>query len=259
MNMYIRAAILALLLLSLTGICAAADQTSVNIQTFEISMKNYHLHYREAAPDEEYGGMTGVRLAYKNQNSETGEYWRIMYETTTQNDKYNGEYMDGTPCLTTTGNKINTTELIFANPIEGSSNAYAYLGLGFHNWDRNILGSGGYLEKYSWNYIPIGYRNEFRVSSKWDGAFDISFRYMFHGKMTAFMDPASPMRFNLGNKTGFKLELPYTYHMSDSCSLVLNPYYEYWGIRQSNVMQGYVEPASHNNQFGIDVGLVFKF
>ena len=76
--MFTRAAILAILLLNMSGICFADYLTPPSIQSFEISQKYYHLQYQEAIPDTESGWMTGLRLVYKNQDPDTREYWQIM-------------------------------------------------------------------------------------------------------------------------------------------------------------------------------------
>lgn len=253
-------------------------------QTIEISVKEFHQHYQEAIPDYETGWMKGMRFSYKNQNQDTKEFWRIMHETTDHDDQYIGGLQDQAgnylgPYNTTTKNKITTSEIIFANPIEGTKDVYAYIGFGRYKWDRNILGSGGIasdLEKYSWNYIPVGYRHEYKINDKWDGAVDISLRFMFNGKMDipnpSYIDPT---QVKLGSEPGFKIELPYTYKMDSNWSLVLTPWYEYWSIGQSNWVPqfingvpqydsnnnqlGLIEPASKTNRIGIDIGLQCKF
>lgn len=250
-----------------------------NTQTVEVAFKKYHLHYQEDAPDYETGWMAGMHLSYKNQNETTKQYWKISYDTTNHNNQYIGGLQDQAgnylgPFRTTTANKITNKEVIFANPIPDAKSAYAYIGIGYHNWDRDILGSGGVaelLEKYSWKYIPVGYRNEYKINNKWDGAVDMAVRFMFDGKMKvpspSIMDP---FQVNLGGKVGFKLELPYTYHMNSNWAMVIKPWYEYWEIGQSNsvpqmingVPQGNYtvhEPGSKNNQIGIDAGVNYKF
>ena len=250
-----------------------------NAQTVEVAFKKYHLHYQEDAPDYETGWMTGMHLSYKNQNESTKQYWKISYDTTNHNDQYIGGLQDQAgnylgDFRTITKNKITNREVVFATPVTDAKSAYTYIGIGYHNWDRDILGSGGVAglsEKFSWKYIPIGYRNEYKIDNKWVGAVDIALRFMFDGKMKV-PNPSTidPFQVNLGSKVGFKLELPYTYHMNSNWTMVIKPWYEYWEIGQSNyvpqtingVVQGnYVvyEPGSKNNQIGIDAGVSYKF
>ena len=259
----------------------AKEQNKPNKQTVEVSFKKYHTHYQEEIPDYETGWMHGMHFSYKNQNQNTKQYWRVLYETTNHNDQYigglqnmlTGAYLGD--YQTITENKITNREIIFANPITDSENAYAYIGIGFHNWDRNILGSASLgvsslLEKYSWKYIPIGYRNEYKINNKWDGAVDMSLRFMFNGKMKVpNLSSIDPLQVNLGSKIGFKLEIPYTYHMNSNWSFVIKPWYEYWEIGKSNVVpqtvngvpngSGVYEPASKTNQLGVDIGVSCSF
>lgn len=261
----------------------AKSGKQTNTQTFQIALKDYHVRYGEDAQDYESGWMNGLRLAYKNQNPDTKQYWRIQYERTKHDDQYIGALQDMsgniTPYNSTTKNNIVNKEFIFANPLPDSKNTYGYVGIGFHNWDRRVLGTSTLddsIEQYSWKYIPIGYRHEYKINDKWDGAVDFAFRITFDGKMKA---PASngfsSMDFKLGNDPGFKLELPFTYKMNSQWSLSLTPWYEYWHINQSNWVPaiyngapvfdsngnqlGFVEPNSKTFQFGIDIGINYQF
>lgn len=263
-----------------------AEQSSKDIQTLEIAFKDYHVRYQENAPDYEDGWLKGLRFSYKNQNATTQSYWRVLYEKTNHENNYIGALQDNEgnnlgPYNTTTKNIKTTSEIIFANPVSDSNHEYAYTGIGFHSWDRTILGSASEnvatcLEKYSWGYIPVGYRSEYKINDKWDGAIDIAIRFMFNGKMKS-PNPSNidPFQVNLGNKPGFKVEIPYTYKMDSQWSLTLTPWYEYWKIGQSNLVpqtvngvpqynaQGYqlgvYEPSSTTKQVGIDIGLSCRF
>lgn len=274
--MYIRKSLAVIITASIlfwSGICLAADSSSDN-QSLELSVKEFHINYQEAIGDREDGWVTGFRIAYKNQNPNNNTYWRILYEDTNGNDHYNGQYQNGTPAQTTTNNSKKTTEIIFANPIGGSTHAYAYIGLGSYSWDRNTTGSGGYLEKYSWTYIPVGYRNEYKINDQWNGAVDIAVRFQCDPKMTAYNVPLTrttffdSTTFKLGSRPGLKMEFPFTDKINSQWSMVVSPWYEFWGIKQSNettmTYQGipvapYMEPDSHTNQYGVDIGVTYNF
>jgi len=262
-------------LLLLSSVCfAEIDPSNVqstdlsNTQTLEISRKDFHVKYNEAANDEETGWMNGLHVAYKNQNLTDHTYWRLLYENTNQNDHYNGATQSGTPLQTITNNVKRTEEITFGQRLDDSGTEYVYVGIGSYNWDRNITGPSGLLEKYSWNYIPIGYRNEHKINDKWNVAADIAVRFQFNSKMTLYMPPFDNTNYSLGTKPGFKAELPFTYKMNSQWSLTLSPWYEYWGIQQSNsaniTYQGIPvtsssEPDSHTDQYGLDIGIVCKF
>jgi hypothetical protein len=238
-------------------------------QTVELDLNHYHFHYNESIGDSETAWMNGGGISYKNQDA-SGNYWRFRYEQTKQNTNYDGATQDGTPVKTITNNGITNTEVIFAVPADDSPQTYMYTGYGYHTWDRNVTGSGGALEKYSWSYLPLGYRHDYRINSKWDGAVDFSLRLMFGGAMKAEnISGVDPFRVSLGNKPGARLEVPCTYKVNSQWSMRLTPWYEYSGISQSNSVQvtsggsptNYLalEPDSMNHQFGVNVGVSYNF
>ncbi|HEY3424326.1 MAG TPA: hypothetical protein VGL27_05980, partial [Negativicutes bacterium] len=246
------------------------DIAVVNTQTLEISLKDYHFHYSEVIGDSEKAWLQGINLSYKSQNPNTKEYWRVSHEQTNHNTDYDGATQSGIPVKTITNNKIKNTEVIFANPIADSEGSFAYLGYGYHSWDRNITGSGGYLEKYSWSYIPVGYRHEYKIDDQWDGAVDIEVKFMFKGQMKASgMGLIDPFRVRLGNKPGLKIAAPYSYKMNSQWSMLVTPWYEYSAIRQSNTViltaggvpigAAAYEPNSNTHQYGLDIGISYTF
>ena len=77
---------------------------------------------------------------------------------------------------------------------------------------------------------------------------------------------------NLGSKWGWKAQMPLTFTATSDLSLIINPWYEYSAIGQSNdfyftmvnskgVSTDYVghEPASRTKQYGSEIlmGLIF--
>lgn len=263
-----------------------ADQSDSSTQTLEFSGSEYHRHYQESIPDYETGWMNGIHLSYKNQNNQTKEYWQVIYETSNHNDSYFGGLQDAAGNYmgafnTTTKNSIKNYEVIYANPIGDSKHSYAYIGIGSYSWDRTVLGQASQdvadsTEKYSWKYIPIGYRNEYSLSDKWDGAVNVEMRNPFQSIMKA-IDPSGidPFQVNLGRMPGFKIECPFEYKMNNQWSLSITPWYEYWAIGQSNYVDQTVngvvqtdgnggtyvvsEPSSKALQYGINLGVKYIF
>lgn len=250
------------------------DGDSNSTNSLEMSFNRFHFGYAESIGDSERGWLNGYHVAYKSQDPVTREFWRLTYEQMKQNTHYNGALYDSstntsTPYQGTTENKITDTEFVYAIPITVDKKTYIYTGIGSHKWDRNLTGQYGYLEKYSWNYIPIGYRNEFKVSGKLSGAVDMAAKFMFNSNIDVSGDGYDEQQMTLGNKVGFRVELPYTYKMCLHWSITLTPWYEYSAIGQSNWVDltnngfrsGYVsqEPNSMNHQYGANVGLQYTF
>jgi hypothetical protein len=254
-----------LLLLVWAGVCTAEN-------IIELGLKNSYFNYNEedydgSWLDSETGWLDGIHVAYKNKNPDTNQYWQITYEQTDHDTQYDGSYWDGTPCTSTTDNKFNTAEFIFANPISDMGNVYGFIGVGFRSWERIL--SVSQSEKYSWWYMPVGFRWEYSVTDKWEGAVDVTAKIMFNGKMKGYMTDYDNTKVNLGNKPGLKIALPCTYKISSQVGLIITPWYEYSSIGQSNEVlltgsgpyAGYYtyEPDSTTNQYGIDLGIKVSF
>jgi hypothetical protein len=118
----------------------------------------------------------------------------------------------------------------------------------------------------------VGIRADFELNGEWNIEANIAMRFMFGGKMKAFLSQidssASDFKVDLGDKTGWFAEIPVRYRFSDAWSFVGTPWYECSEIGKSN--QVYVispgnslrlwhEPASTTHQYGINVGLAYSF
>lgn len=245
-----------------------------NSNSLAMSFNRFHFGYSESIGDSERGWLNGFHVAYKSQDPETREFWRVTYERTNQNTQYDGALYDlstntSTPYQGITENKITNKEFIYAVPITLKKKTYIYTGIGSSTWDRNLTGPYGYSEKYNWNYIPVGYRNEFKVGGKLSGAVDLAAKFMFNGEINVSGDGFDTRQMELGNKVGFRLELPYTYKMNSTWSLLFTPWYEYSAIGESNwvgltsngIPTNYIsqEPDSLNHQYGANIGLQYAF
>ncbi|MBP2654411.1 MAG: hypothetical protein H6Q73_1980 [Firmicutes bacterium] len=251
-----------------------SDRDAGSNDSLEVSFNRFHFGYQESIDSSERGWLNGIHVAYKSQDPVTKEYWRVSYDHTNHDTHYDGALYNSstntsTPYQGITENKITNAEFIYAVPVSGDKRTYLYTGIGSHKWDRNLTGEYGYLEKYNWNYIPVGYRREFRVSGKLSGAVDLAAKFMFNGDIAVSGDGYDEHQMTLGNKVGFRAEMPYNYKMSSRWSLVFTPWYEYSGIGESNWVRlttagspsVYVsqEPDSMNHQYGANVGLQYTF
>jgi hypothetical protein len=243
------------LVFSTSTVLASTDKSS----SVEVSLNHFHYGYEETqgsyVADSEKGWLNGAHLSYKKQNSDSKKYWQIKCDITNQNTNYDGHYLSsGLPVQSTTENNINDVQAVYGIPISDRKNQFVYAGIGIRNWKRSL--SATQNETYNWGYIPIGYRNEFKIDKKIDAALDIEVKYMFNGTMK---DEENNRKFTLGNKPGFKVELPITYNMNSIWALKVTPWYEYSAIGASDVISGYYEPDSTNNQYGMNIGVQYSF
>ncbi|VBB06532.1 outer membrane adhesin opca [Lucifera butyrica] len=194
-------------------------------------------------------------------------FWKISYDNTNGNTQYeyNGA-VGGPPDKSTTNSNFSNFEVTYGIPISDDNKQFIYTGYGYHTWDRSLATDAlysGYLEKYSWSYIPVGYRIEYKINNQWDGALDIAAKFTFKGKLGTYYNGGSTdvgQNFNLGNKPGIRVEAPFTDKLDTQWSFVLTPWYEYSAINQSNILaDGSYEPDSQTHQYGVNLGFSYIF
>lgn len=255
------------LLLGWANICFADS-----IQTIQFEGTSYYYDYDETSStgewlDSETGWLNGSNISFKSQDMDTNQYWKIIYKHTNNDTQYDGSYLDtGEPCQSITNNKFMTFEMTFAASVY--ENTYFFVGYGYHSWDRIL--SKYQKEKYTWSYIPIGLRWEFEINDSLEMAIDSAIMIMMNGKMKADMTGYEDFTVDLGNKPGFKIELPVIYHLNSKWAFTATPWYEYSSIGESNMVIWYYadgtpeghyvyEPDSTTKQYGINFGVQWRF
>jgi hypothetical protein len=76
---------------------------------------------------------------------------------------YDGSTWSGTPVVSDTIYSGYKLEYTFYHPISAATNRYSFLGLGYKQWNRDLIStqsSQGYLENWRSLYAKIGYRQE---------------------------------------------------------------------------------------------------
>lgn len=188
---------------------------------------------------------------------------RAPYESTTDNQIFNVEGRLGYSFL------VDQAERLLLTP---------FIGYGYHRWNRTISGDGeipGFgdfpindlTEIYSWRYIAPGLRTEYQLSPKFDIGLNLKVMFMQGGDIK-IEDPTGDIDTNLGNETQFEVELPLTYHVSeterDAFDIRLTPYYRSMNIGRGDVGCNEVgfcalEPASTTSVFGATIGAQYRF
>ena len=111
---------------------------------------------------EESGPIFTVGLVWKNPYpNHSFTRTDIAYFGGTVN--YDGSTWAGTPVISETNYSGLKLEYTLYNPISATVSGYAFLGLGYKQWNRDLIStqvSQGYLEKWRSLYTKIGYRQE---------------------------------------------------------------------------------------------------
>lgn len=252
-------------------------------QYLEIGLGYSKFDYSEAidgGPDvKESGWVPGVVLGYTYKGEDNPVFASFSIRYTTGTTDYTGALQDGTPWKDKTDNTFFSLEVKFGY-IMGRDAASRwtitpYAGIGYHDWERKLAGPSPYIEEYTWFYFPIGVRFDYELSPEFSIGLDLSARVMFNGNMNvkfSTLGYSSP-NLDLGNRIGFRAELPMDYRFHPQISVGLTPWYQYSSIGRSGsepvtavspsnttyTVQTIFEPNSTTHQYGVDLTVRFWF
>jgi Outer membrane protein beta-barrel domain len=159
-----------------------------------------------------------------------------------------------------------------------------FVGLGYHNWDRNIsstltpvpgvgqVQSPELSEVYSWGYVGPGFHAEYKVSRKFDIGLNAKLMFMFGNSFNLETKDSVGRSVqgsgNLGNNLQYEIEIPLTFHLVDKpktgIDLKVVPYYRSQDIARGPLFtstdgNGRFEPASNTSVYGVTAGIQFRF
>jgi hypothetical protein len=253
-----------------------------------ISFKYAYHDYKETNEPEwfksnETGFLPGIQITYNYEGIKNPLYLRLLFEYEENKTDYDGGIQDVatqtvTPMQAKTNNKFNTWEGNIGFTFkpwtkEQPVNITVYTGIGYRYWNRGLGGQAPYSEEYTWKYIPFGVRAAYSINEKWKGGFEIAAWFIYDAEIRVNFSEIDP-NFNnpiakLGNRMGWKIEVPIIYQFSDRWSLNFVPSYEnysfgeseffpitYGGASTSLVAK---EPDSRTNIYSIRLGIKFHF
>jgi len=235
----------------------------------------YYFDYKEKLPSplksNESGLIPGLKLGYSYGMLDQGLYIFMGIDFSYFQTDYNGSTQSGDPLKCTTNNTFFNIESNIGYSI--FSFIRPYLGLGFYLWMRDLgynCAASSYRELYYWGFVPLGIMFDFKLTEKAMIVVDMSVKIMFKGHIKVFLsdinsgynDPES----RLGNRTGFRIKIPFRYVFNKSVSLELVPWYEYSKIGEGEIFTVYlngnpeatgVEPESRTHRYGLCTSAVF--
>jgi hypothetical protein len=250
--------------------------------SFEIGLTYYHFDYKEKLDppkkSTENGWLPGIYLSteYKKKSD---VYAKLFLSYATGELEYDGSTQTGTPLkfseLTHEFYKVEGN-VGYSIEIRKDFSLIPYIGYGFRNWKRGdttvVQGAWWIKEKYNWHYIPLGLKCDYTINERWEMQGNLAAHYMFYGRMKLYYSEVDPgygnYEFDLGNRVGWYVEAPITYKINKDWSIVTSPWYEYSAIGQSNTVNIYYygayagsayEPASRTHQYGLNLGLSYKY
>lgn len=257
----------------------AAPAMAEGRQNVEVGLGYSMYDYKEEldAPlkSTEEGWVPHFSVGYTYHGEDNPTYANISFRYGTASTDYDGTLQDGTPAKGKTDNSFYNFEVkfgyIMGRGYGNQTEIIPYAGVGYHRWERNLGGDSPYNEEYTWFYFPIGVKLDYKASSQFTIGLDLSARIMFNGAMNVKFPVAgySSPTLDLGNRIGFRVEVPMDYRFHPQISLGLTPWYQYTPIGRSEAepvldpdgatVMTIQEPDSKTHEYGADVSVRFWF
>lgn len=257
---------------------------------FALSADFFHRFYREEEiipgfKSDEFGSLIGGQADYdyvKGNSVYFGASLRYAGGNTTYDGGIQTPLLEGglllTPAKSTTSNRfLNINARVgytFKVGLEDRLLLTPFIGIGYNRWERDVLSIVSPLDgntiptffsNYSWTTIDLGLKSEYKLSPKFDIGLNLKVLLPGNGQVSTIRSP-------LGNRTQYEVELPLTYHLTESSidafDIKLTPYYRSQDIGRSgvdiiNLGNGFLqiaqEPNSTTAVYGATLGVVYKF
>lgn len=176
--------------------------------------------------------------------------------------KYTGDYLDltlrkGYGTIKSYSNITLQTTNIYAqktNPINYQYDVFLKGSIGYRNWERGL--NSTQIETYSWPYTSIGIGVIEKSMEDVTVGAAIYYQRAIDPKMK---DTHTGYTFNLGKTDGVKIEIPITYKLSNTLSVIGSYTYDNWNITKSNTINNYYEPDSTTKSHILSVGVIMGF
>ena len=223
--------------------------------------------------DREDGWIPGISGAYSQQ---TDKYSLDISFSYLQGEViYDGQTQGGAPHKTHTNERIIdvSISLGFRDVIKNLPNpSVLYFGLGFREWQRDILPTStvlGLFETYSWHYGFIGGKVELFDKDKFTVWLDGRLMRPINPTMGICLSGFDCADLNLGVNTSGRVSIPIHYQLYPNNSLIIEPYFESWDFGRSpgeeltinGTPTGAVilEPRSETRNIGITISVNSQF
>ena len=257
-----------------------SDEKTINsYHNIELSLMYHYFDYKEYLPVQlkstETGWLPGIYLgwSYSKKNS---IYMKLFFEYSFGDLTYDGTTQYGDPVKYSENNQQKLFRGEFNIGYDYAATRHIslkpYIGFGFRWWsrgERNLTAEySTFNGRYYWQYFSVGIATDIQFNDKISIQPNAGLRFMFNGKVTAYLsqvsDGFSDLTFDLVSKTGWYAEVPVVYKVSKNWAVILKPWYEYSEIGKSNTLplSNYVianEPSSQSKQYGVNLGVVLLF
>ena len=239
-----------------------------------------NINYREkngagTSLDSENGWQPGIQLtgtAMRNLGVLTNLYIMGQFSWARASTRYVGAYSGGNYGDLSQRDGAATTDFDFrfgkGFEVGPSWMFTPYFGAGYHSWDRNLAGGGGYHEKYSHSYAGGGLLIQWAPTRQWvlsaNGLAGSTFTRHMATSLTDGGYPIDPFNYNLGAKLMWKFGLSADYALTPQWHLNAGIDYTNFGYGVSNYQhlggnKVSFEPNSRSGILTVKAGVGYSF
>lgn len=145
------------------------------------------------------------------------------------------------------------------NKISDKSEIYGYLDIGRRIWNRGEdtdLGLADYHEKFSWYYTGLGAGINHRFFPRFSTGLEAEAMFGWGAR-----DHRNDLdiTYRLGSVFGAEFKLPLKYYLLESLSFDFTPYFTFWNVDSSNIVEDNYKRDSYTHLEGLLVGLTYSF
>jgi len=228
----------------------------------------------------ESGWIYGMALRYTFKGgTDLPLYGRVQFDFSPSETEYGSNETDAfgrsTDFTETTQNWFSRFECdagyVFHNIGNSSVDVIPYTGYGYRFWRRDLSGHNdlmGYMEDYSWSYLPIGVKGDMKIGRNWLVGLDVAIHVMVSGSIYIRLEQYNNPTLTLGNLPGWYVAAPVGYRTASGWGAGVTFWYEYSAIGKSNESPHVIlgrqeawiyEPASRTHQFGFMFTGLYSF
>ena len=181
---------------------------------------------------------------------------------------YQGETQAGIPLKTRTDEKLVDFFLQLGQQFKPTHNQIyqSYIGLGYHQWQRDIHSTStvlGLFETYQWWYGLLGVKSILPINKQSKLTINLCLMYPLNPTIKIdFNGLFDEQQFNLNGQWGKRFSLAWQYQYSDAINISIEPYLEYWDFAQSanqtlthhgKTVGSLFEPQSEMHNYGLTI------
>ncbi len=228
------------------------------------TLMNYQEHITPGPSDTESGWMPGFDFKLDSMSNYfvPNFYWAIHYQYASGNINYLGSLMDGTP---SNGIDAATTNRVLAKigigiPLQTAVMLTPYLAGGYQDWQRNLLGAGGYDETYNAGLVGAGLLLQVAPTTRWVLGLDTELLAVVSGENSSTGLMPYPVHIGFGTSGEERIGLQADYHFQGPWHLFAGTSFTHFNYTGGiNNFAEIDEPSSSTNQFATDVGVAYHY